>query len=372
MLFLLIVLSHSPIDLPLTSSSLFIFFYRISWIGVQGFFVLSGFVISNLIIKEIVDGGSFKFVRFLKRRFLKIVPPFYVVSFLTVFLLPHLVLFSASSSWNAIPPFESKGYGDTVVALPYFLGFVGNLAYSLDWVAPPAPALLMGWTLAVEEQFYLVVALLFAWAAARKVSLSARSVTVYLALLVTCALGFRVFLLLKYRSGVVGLDGFVKLSYTHTLSQLDSIAIGSLAAILFSFMPQVLEKLVRWWLIPVIFPVLFGIATLGGETWIYTIGMTIINLFWGYIILVIAKRPNFSISLFQERLARIGKNGYCLYLVHHIAILVSVGLIGMTNDTNTGLAFVAYALRIVTSLLLSWVLAEVLYRMIEKPFRQFR
>lgn len=372
LLFLLIVFSHSPIDLPLTSSKSFIFFYKISWIGVQGFFVLSGFVISNLIIKEITESSSFNSSRFLKRRFLKIVPPFYAVSLLTVFLLPHLALFSVSSSWNAIPPFGSKAYGDTVVALPCFLGFVGNLAYSLNWIAPPTPALLMGWTLAVEEQFYLAVALLFAWAGAKKQSLSARNVIVCLALLATCAFGYRVLHLVNYRSGVVGLDGFIKLSYTHTLSQLDSITIGSLAAMLFNFMPQIMARIVRWWVTPIVFIVLFCIASLVGETWTYTIGMAIINLFWGFVILIIAKRSNFSISMFQERLARIGKNGYCLYLVHHIAILISAGLIGVRNDTSTELAFGVYVVRIMTILLLSWALAEVLYRVVEKPFRQFR
>ncbi len=52
------------------------YWHRIGWVGVDLFFVLSGFLISNLIFEEIKRKGSFDLRRFLVRRALKIYPPF--------------------------------------------------------------------------------------------------------------------------------------------------------------------------------------------------------------------------------------------------------------------------------------------------------
>ncbi|MBS0324588.1 MAG: acyltransferase, partial [Proteobacteria bacterium] len=339
---------------------------------VQGFFVLSGFVITNLIIRDIYDGSGFDVFRFLKRRFLKIVPAFYFVSFITVFLLPHLAIFSSSPSWNTLPIVDSKGYRDTVIALPYFLGFVGNLAYSLDWAAPPTPALLMGWTLAVEEQFYLVVALLFACSGVIKFKCSAKVIVTCLLSLILFSLLFRIHYLTSDQTGFAIPTNFVKIAYTHTLSQMDSIASGCLVALLFNFSPHHVLRVNKGWSIAVGLLFLFCVATFLGEKWVYTVGLTIINTFWGVIVLIIAKRSNLQPLFFGNALARIGKNGYCLYLVHHIAILIAVSVIDLRNGAGTDWAFFTYFARIATTLLISLILAEILLRTTEKPLRKFR
>ena len=57
------------------------------WIGVDLFFVLSGFLISGLLFREFQTTGAINFWRFILRRGLKIWPPFYALLAFTAFLL---------------------------------------------------------------------------------------------------------------------------------------------------------------------------------------------------------------------------------------------------------------------------------------------
>lgn len=103
------------------------------WIGVDLFFVLSGFLVSGLIFKEIKTSKTFDAKRFLIRRGLKIYPAFYVFLFLTL-ILEFLV--GNTFSWA---------------------GIVGELVYLQNYVG-----YVWGhtWSLAVEEHFYLLLAFL--------------------------------------------------------------------------------------------------------------------------------------------------------------------------------------------------------------------
>src|SRR5687768_12956005 len=58
--------------------------YRGGWVGVDLFFVLSGFLVSGLVFREYQRGGSFSAGRFLARRAFKIYPAFYVLILVTL------------------------------------------------------------------------------------------------------------------------------------------------------------------------------------------------------------------------------------------------------------------------------------------------
>src|ERR1051325_7889657 len=63
---------------------------KIAWIGVDLFFVLSGFLISGLLFLEIQRTGSIRIGRFLLRRGFKIYPAFYFYILLTALVFPSL------------------------------------------------------------------------------------------------------------------------------------------------------------------------------------------------------------------------------------------------------------------------------------------
>jgi peptidoglycan/LPS O-acetylase OafA/YrhL len=106
----------------------------IGWAGVDLFFALSGFLISNLLFEEFRATGGVRSGRFLTRRAFKIYPGFYVLIAVTA------ALWSSSDGWELAKNALAEIF------------FVQNYFYGL-W--------LHTWSLAVEEHFYLLITLLF-------------------------------------------------------------------------------------------------------------------------------------------------------------------------------------------------------------------
>ena len=114
------------------------------FVGVDVFFVISGYLITELILKE-SENGTFRIQRFWERRVRRILPALFVV-----------VVFSGIGSWFLLLPDDFKRTAGTALAQA---GFVSNIYcwLSTGYFAGPAEAmpLLHTWSLSVEEQFYL-------------------------------------------------------------------------------------------------------------------------------------------------------------------------------------------------------------------------
>ncbi|MDB5622017.1 MAG: acyltransferase 3, partial [Devosia sp.] len=122
------------------------------FVGVDIFFVISGYLITSIITREL-DQNRFSIIDFYRRRILRIVPLLFIVV-LAVLVAGHFVLF----------PFELQALGETAAATALF---VSNIYFYLttDYFDAPANGipLLHTWSLAVEEQFYIVFPVLL-WA----------------------------------------------------------------------------------------------------------------------------------------------------------------------------------------------------------------
>lgn len=121
------------------------------FIGVDIFFVLSGFFITRLLVRELDRTGRIDLTRFWANRIRRLLPNGLLAILATllasVLLLPSYRLPSIS--------------GDAVAASAFFANF-HFAAQAIDYFRlddPPSP-LLHYWSLAVEEQFYLVLPLL--------------------------------------------------------------------------------------------------------------------------------------------------------------------------------------------------------------------
>ncbi|MFS8038006.1 acyltransferase family protein [Xanthobacter sp. AM11] len=119
------------------------------FIGVDVFFVISGFLITSILYRE-MSGGSFSLVDFYDRRIRRIFPALFVVLAVTT-LLAALVLM----------PRQMGGYVATLI--PSAL-FYANIHFTdlINYFGPKADEtpLLHLWSLAVEEQFYIFFPLL--------------------------------------------------------------------------------------------------------------------------------------------------------------------------------------------------------------------
>jgi peptidoglycan/LPS O-acetylase OafA/YrhL len=124
------------------------------WAGVDVFFVLSGFLITALVLDEKRVHGHVALRRFYARRALRLLPA--LVALLVVWSL--LLLAFNDTSWIAATP-SGNGHGSPV-DVSAALGQVALvMTYGVNWLyalAHGSAPLAHLWSLAVEEQFYLV------------------------------------------------------------------------------------------------------------------------------------------------------------------------------------------------------------------------
>ena len=206
---LLVVLAHSGLGSVVPGGS-----------GVTIFFTISGFIISHLVLKEVEASGRFDVRGFYARRFFKIFPPLVVV-----LIVPAIVL-EASGVWNI-------SGRDTAAQL----FFVFNFVYmSGDVNVVPGSTVL--WSLSIEEQFYIVFALLVL------VSLAFRKTTTVA--LVAAAASFAVLLPTLNRVIQTAFGAEHERIYYGTDTRIDAIAWGVLAAIAFRSGRPALQRVVRW------------------------------------------------------------------------------------------------------------------------------
>ena len=119
------------------------------YIGVDVFFVISGFLITSLIVKDLESGG-FTLAHFWERRARRIIPAMMVV-----------VLATLAAGWFLLLPSDYANLGRSAA---WQSVFGANIHYYLNTSyftgAAEEKPLLHTWSLAVEEQFYMVVPLL--------------------------------------------------------------------------------------------------------------------------------------------------------------------------------------------------------------------
>jgi len=117
-------------------------------LGIIMFFVLSGFLITYLLLKEKEKTGTISVRNFYIRRIFRIWPLYYLIIFLGIFVLPHFNFFYI--------PYLSDHVNDFWgLKLFVFLFFLPNVADML-FRSAPAPFINQTWSVGVEEQFYLL------------------------------------------------------------------------------------------------------------------------------------------------------------------------------------------------------------------------
>jgi peptidoglycan/LPS O-acetylase OafA/YrhL len=119
------------------------------YVGVDVFFVISGYLIGALILREL-EAGRFSFARFYERRFRRIIPAMIVMLSVTTF-----------TAWWFFSPLELRSYAASALGAVYSVSNIVLLHQTgyFDLGAKLVPTL-HTWSLGVEEQFYFVFPLL--------------------------------------------------------------------------------------------------------------------------------------------------------------------------------------------------------------------
>lgn len=139
------------------------------FVGVDVFFVLSGYLITGLLRRQLEDDGGIRLGRFYARRARRLLPASLIV------LLAVVV-----GSWFALDAVRNQDVGRDAVSAALYVANLRFAFYAGEYFAPgdTASPVLHYWTLAVEEQFYLAwpIALLVGWRVAARLSRSPRVV----------------------------------------------------------------------------------------------------------------------------------------------------------------------------------------------------
>jgi peptidoglycan/LPS O-acetylase OafA/YrhL len=328
--------------------------FSLTWSGVDLFFVLSGFLIGGILMNQYGAGNYFK--TFYIRRACRIIPLYF--AWLILFLILAWVIAPPNSSdWLAtvfnreIPHFPRWGYFLFLQNL--FTGKTG--LFGSPWLSPT-------WSLAVEEQFYLLLPLLLWFTRPSK----RFPVLIFLIALVPA---LRTYLFLFHSSVYV---------YVLLPCRADALLLGVLCAYLIRE-PRHFEKLQRHrWLLATVF-IILGLGIGGLTSYVHgrdsfsftsfemvTFGFTWIAMFYACLLLIVAVTPTWAIAaLFRTRLLRhFGLIAYGMFLMHmvvnsmaHGALLGKSCEIGSFSDAAvTALAFVV-----------TWLLALLSWKFFEQP-----
>ena len=278
-----------------TSGPMFFFAhaFQFGWAGVDLFFVLSGYLITGILVDSV--GRRAYYRNFIVRRCLRIFPAYY----LSLVICCILTYYPAAPRWGEFLHFGGWWY----------VTYLGNVRVFLDAAWPALFILTPLWSLQVEEQFYLSFPLLV-WAVERKTLAKALAVSVFV------ALALRIALAIVQPKNAFG-------AYTMMPCRMDSLAMGGLIAIAQRERPHWLKS--RWfgWM------TLCSALTFATIVWWYsnsdpwpigtrTIGYTALDLmFAGILVMLIAWRQPFLLRICRLRvLVWLGTVSYGLYLLH--------------------------------------------------------
>jgi peptidoglycan/LPS O-acetylase OafA/YrhL len=330
----------APETLPLPLQSVFLTWHRGGWVGVDLFFVLSGFLVSGLLFAEYKSRGQLSTIRFYTRRAWKIYPPFYFLIAVTV--LARITL--------GQPITRRRLLSELLFLQSYVPGLWNHT-----------------WSLAVEEHFYLLLPLALTLVAIvnKRSPTPLKPVLALTAIVAVSALALRL-LNWKYRPSYSHLT---HLYATHL--RLDSLAFGVAIAYAYHFHTARFVAVLSGWRRPLVVGgalllVPAFVFELESTPFIFTAGLTIFYLGSGMILtgVLLSELPR---SRIIAALGLLGAYSYSIYLWHMPVATWGVPLVESALGRQFGFGTRA-ALYVFGSLAVGVVMA----RLIEYPALRLR
>lgn len=311
--------------------------------GVILFFVLSGFLITYLLLEEHDRYGTVSLRQFYMRRILRIWPLYYLS-----ILLSFIFLFT--------PLGAAMNDGNFFKALPYFLFFIPNVAFALGIGIPTINIL---WSIGAEEQFYFLWPLLLKFFKKR--------------FLVIMGFIFVFFIvvpnLLDFATYHFVFPGSVKLrlisSIIYYLS-FNSMATGAILAYAVKYYQRYLHFIFLKSVQLITYALLIFCWVLNVQP-PYATDQMYATMF-GLIIVNLAANPRTILSLENKILNYLGKISYGLYVYQyftfHLALLIVLSIFPSTGEKSV--------LLFIVSLAVTAGIASISYHFFETPFLNWK
>jgi len=320
-------------------------FFFFGWLGVDLFFVLSGFLITDILLRTIETKNFLR--NFYIRRFLRIFPLYYLTIIICLFVIPNLGL-----------PVHLDYYINNQLA---FWTFTQNWLFIFK--SPTgSPILMHFWSLAVEEQFYVVWPLIILLVKKTKPLLFI-SVFLLVAVMITRVL------LWKFQIEDLAYDSL------YTFTRIDGICVGCSIALLLRVYPLFLKNYK--------FLIVFFLALLNFVIYILNfrspvrlpylafVGYTTFAVLFGILIYeVITNRSKLVRILFENRILKFfGEISYGFYVYHWPVYLLLFPFLRdlLIRETSFG-ATTAQFISAIAATIVSILLSLLSYRYFESYF----
>ncbi len=331
----------------------------VGWTGVSLFFVLSGFLITGILLDAKTKPNYFR--NFYARRTLRIFPLYYLVLFLTFVVAPWFPALD-TDGFRSVAQHQAWLWTYTMNIYTSFYADIGTNPFAGDWVE-----VLHFWSLSVEEQFYLVWPLIVLMTTRRQL----------IGVCVACFFGAWA-LRIHFAT-----EQYNAAPYFFTLCRLDDLAAGAFVAAVARGKGG-LDRLAACapWVAILALWVLLGVGVEFGhffqlfapvQTRAYT-GFTL--LYASLVVFALAGNPRgpFRWLIRNPVLRSYGKYSYAIYIFHWglYGLLFSKILPLDTLTDRFGSENAALAFRAVAVAILSWGIAWVSWHAYEKHFLKLK
>lgn len=304
------------------------------------FFVLSGFLITYILLYEKNTTGKIILKKFFVRRILRIWPLFYAM-LLFAFLTPYILDLIRLS-------YSNEGYQPNWIMSVLFLENY-KMMFSGDF--PNVSPLRVMWSLCIEEHFYIIWGILISTISLKRIP----------HLIIISILFANIMRLIYYK---------LELNTADLFTNIDYFAFGAIPAYILVFKSEILIKMEK---LPQSFKYLtagasvlfiFGIPNVNFE-WIYFFSPALFGTFFSLTILFTLPQRNYLKISDSLWFSKLGIFTYGLYLFHTIIINLFLQLQNVTSAYN-------WYLLAFTSLIITILISILSYHFFEKQFLKFK
>ena len=323
--------------------------FELGGLGVVFFFVLSGFLITYLLLEEKSVSGRVSVKKFYVRRILRIWPLYYLIIVIGFFVLPHLPFIDIPFLTRHLDSGFWNNFLLYILLLP-------NLAFAFFGAVPHIG---QTWSIGVEEQFYIL------WPWLVKYSKNVlRTLVVFMILFI----GMKVIVLFLIRS-FPGNEALAVVKPFLAMTKMESMAVGGIGAYLL-FHKMYIQKLYNNFIL--IGAIAFCVMLVYFTPAIIQDGIHLVySTLFLIIIINVSSNPNSFLKLENRFLKTLGNISYGIYMYHMMVIAVVIGTLKKMEfkvDNSILSQLIVYSTCIVLTVFLSWIS----YNFFEKIFLKLK
>ncbi|OLE55273.1 MAG: hypothetical protein AUG51_04125 [Acidobacteria bacterium 13_1_20CM_3_53_8] len=327
--------------------------YELGRMGVTFFFVLSGFLITYLLLTEKKVVGSISIRKFYIRRILRIWPLYFLLVLLSFFILPRIGFFNIPTLSSNLPVYFNY-------TLPLFLLFLPQLALS---IFPPVPYAEPLWSIGVEEQFYLMWPLLLK----RFRRFLALAIGIVVAGYLIKQLAFMIASQSTDATAIKYWNYFINFFY---FTRIECMAIGAIGAWCVFKRKGAILKLVYHKATQIVVYALVAYSLMtGANKPVYN--YSLYSILFCLVILNVATNPHSLLKVESRLFIFLGNISYSIYMFHEIAIKIAINTLAkLFSTTFNGIAsnIGLYAFTIILTL----IIASLSYLLFETKFLRLK